>query len=66
MTDQLHEFNLTIYALAPVVVRRGGNYAWIVGNFGSTKFEAWLQEAIGRHETKSMGGGIYLIHRVKK
>ena len=65
-TDQSHEFNLTIYAMAPVIVRRGANSEWIIGNFGTRKFEAWLQGAIGAHETENIGGGIYLIHRVNK
>ena len=66
ITDQLHEYNLTIYALAPVILRRGSNYAWIVGNFGTKQFEPWLQNSIGNHETEAIGGGIYLIHKVKK
>lgn len=66
LTDQLHEFNLTIYALAPVIVRRGGNYVWIVGNFGTKAFEPWLQGVIGKHVTQDIGGGIYLIHKVQK
>ena len=66
MTDQLHEFNLTIYALAPVIVRRGSNYAWIVGDFGSREFEPWLRNSIGNYKIEDIGGGIYLIHKVKK
>lgn len=68
-TDQFHEFNLTVYSLAPVIVRRGAETEWIMGNFGTLspqKIETWLDSSIGPHITQEFSGGIYLIHRVEK
>lgn len=68
-TDQFHEFNLTVYTLAPLIVRRGTESAWVVGNFGqlsAKKFEPWLQTVVGNHTLQEISGGIYLIHRVEK
>jgi hypothetical protein len=68
-TDQSHEFNLTKYTLAPVIVHRGVEYPWLIGNFGnlsSKKVELWLSDSIGGYEIENIGGGIYLIHRVEK
>jgi hypothetical protein len=68
-TDQFHEFNLTKYTLAPLIVHRGVEYPWIMGNFGnlsSKKIELWLRDSIGSYAIENIGGGIYLIHRVQK
>lgn len=68
-TDQFHEFNLTVYTLAPLIVRRGADSAWIVGNFGTLsakKFEPWLKTAVGSYTLQEISGGIYLIHRVEE
>jgi hypothetical protein len=66
LTDQMNEFQLTKYTLAPAIVRRGIDYPWIIGNFSTRKFRPWLQGKIGNYEIKEIGGGIYLIHRVQK
>ena len=63
--DQLNEFRLTKYVLAPVVVDRGFDTPWIIGNFSSAKFKNWLQDTIGNYEITDVGGGIYLIHRLQ-
>ncbi len=33
LAAQMQEYSLTKYALAPVVVRQGVEYEWIIGNF---------------------------------
>ena len=63
-TAQVQEFSLTRYALAPVVVRPGTEYEWIVGNFTQPGFEAVLNTQIPSGYTlEKFGAGIYLIHR---
>ena len=61
----LNEFRLTKYALAPIIVERGSDYDWILGNFSESRFKPWLQDTIGKYEIKKIGG-IYLIHRMQK
>jgi len=63
--DQDNEFRLTKYVLAPVIVNRGLEYEWIVGNFSQHRFEDWLRGEIGEYQLKEIGGGVYLIHRVQ-
>jgi hypothetical protein len=63
-TAQVQEYSLTRYALAPVVVRPGVAYEWIVGNFTQPGFEDLLKEKITTAYTiRKFGAGIYLIHR---
>ena len=61
--DQDAEYVLTQYALAPIMVQPGLEQEWIVGNFLHPGFEAWLDRSLPSYEIKSLGFGIYLIHR---
>lgn len=65
-THELFDFDLTEYALIPIIVRRGLNYPWIIGNFSSKNFEGWLRNSIGTYDIEDMGSGIYIIHRVQR
>ncbi len=60
---ELVEFDLTKYALSPVIVHRGVKYPWIIGNFSARNFDGWLKSLIGAYEIQDLGSGIYLIHR---
>lgn len=58
------EYALTQYALAPIVVRLGVDYEWIIGNFTQPGFESILHQNIPTDFTiTKFGAGIYLIHR---
>jgi hypothetical protein len=59
--DQI-EYTLTQYALAPMIVNKGTNYEWIVGNFGKGTFTAWVQSHPGNYKLVRFPYGIYLIH----
>ena len=61
----LNEFRLTKYTLAPIIVERGADFPWIIGNFSAYHFKPWLRDTIGNYEIKEIGGGIYLIHRLQ-
>ena len=63
---ELVELYLTQYTLSPVIVRRGSDYAWIIGNFSAKNFAGWLKTTIGAYEIQDLGSGIYLIHRAKQ
>jgi hypothetical protein len=66
-SDQVNEFKMTRYVMAPVIVMQGVDYPWIIGNFSSnTRFKSWLQDKIGYYEMQEFSGGIYLIHKVQK
>ena len=60
----VQEYSLTRYALAPVAVRQGAGYEWIVGNFTEPGFESSMEELISTpYKIQGFGSGIYLIHR---
>ena len=61
--DQDAEYVLTQYAMAPIMVKPGLEQEWIIGNFLHPGFEAWLDHSLPSYEIKSLGFGIYLIHR---
>jgi hypothetical protein len=64
MTAQVQEYSLTKYALAPVVVRQGVDYEWLIGNFTQPGFEDFIQAQIpAGYSIQKLGAGIYLIHR---
>ena len=63
------EFFLTQYGLAPVVLQKGSDHEWIVGNFGHTltKLElSALDRMLGPHSTQDFGFGIYLLHKLPR
>jgi len=64
-TALIQEYSLTRYALAPVVVRTGVEFEWIIGNFTQLGFESILNEQIpSGYAIEKLGFGIYLIHRI--
>jgi hypothetical protein len=62
--DQDTEYVLSQYALAPVKVVPGLEAEWILGNFVTPDFQAWLDQSVPAHEMTKIGYGIYLIHRI--
>jgi hypothetical protein len=62
LDDQI-EYTLTQYALAPIIVNKGTDYEWIVGNFGKGTFTAWSQLHPGEFDILRFPYGVYLIHR---
>lgn len=68
----INEFFMTQYALAPVVLKRGTEQNWIIGNFGKKKqlspkvVKRWLDGQLGNYSIQDFGSGIYLIHRLEK
>jgi len=64
--DYITSYNLTQYALAPLIVRQGANYSWVVANFMSPGFDDWLKSTLGPYEMTDLGFRIYLIHREQK
>ena len=61
--DQI-EFALTQYALAPIIVNKGIDYEWVIGNFGKGTYAAWAQDHGGEFAAQHFPYGIYLLHRL--
>lgn len=62
------ELFMTQYGMAPVVLRMGYEFEWIIGNFGNAiplqSIESWLDQRLGNYTIQNLGFGIYLIHRI--
>jgi hypothetical protein len=60
------EFFMTQYGIAPVVLVKGYDHEWILGNFGSAlplkSIKARLDEKLDEYTIQSLGFGLYLIH----
>lgn len=63
--DQI-EYTLTQYVMSPIVVRKGSDHEWIIGNFSKQGYEAWMQANPGHYDVTALNYGIFLIHRLQK
>lgn len=58
------EYVLAQYVLAPLVIVRGVEQEWNVGNLSRTAYEVWSHSNQGQFEVTEFQGGVYLLHRV--
>ena len=63
--DQI-EYTLTQYVMAPIVVRKGADREWIIGNFSKQGYEDWIRANPGPYEVTSLSYGDYLMLRLQK
>jgi hypothetical protein len=61
--NDLGEYVLTQYAMAPVILIRGTDQEWNIGNLSGPAFKAWETTAHDAFDVTQYGGGIYLLHR---
>lgn len=62
-SDLETEYRLTQYALAPVVVARGPDYDYVVGNITVTQFDEALEEYFHLLVQREFGYGILLLRK---
>lgn len=58
------EYVLTQYAMAPIIIVKGTDYEWNIGNLSSQGYETWSAENAGTFEAIPLKGGLYLLHRI--
>ncbi len=58
--DSNEEYALTQYFLAPLIVQRGTQYEYVIGNFGNPEYDYKVEETLGIEQIASYGMGIYL------
>lgn len=59
--DQTTEYVLTQYTFTPRIIRRGFVSAWIIGNFTTPNYRAWLDQHLENYAVDDYGFGIVLI-----
>ncbi len=57
------EYVLTQYVMAPIVIIKGTEQEWNIGNLSPPAFRAWSQTNHGQFEVTAFSGGLYLLHR---
>ena len=60
------EYILTQYVMAPIIIVKGTDQEWNIGNLGKQAYEVWSRSNHGQFEVTPFKGNIYLIHRVGK
>jgi len=63
--DLHNEYVLTQYALAPIIVVRGSNYEWVVGNLTPEGYQIWHKTAQEKYDVVFSRYGLYLFHRTE-
>lgn len=61
--DQTEEYSMTQYSLAPLIVVKGANEEWIIGNFGDTPPGFKIDDYFHVQIIHNYGWGIYLLKR---
>lgn len=62
--DQETEYILTQYALAPLVLKRGAGFEWVVANLTPPAYKKWRAALAGPVEIFEFGSDFHLIHRL--
>jgi hypothetical protein len=60
------EYVLAQYVLAPLVIVKGADQEWNIGNLGRTAYEVWSRSNHGEFEVTEFQGGLYLLHRIRR
>ena len=58
------EYILTQYAMAPIILIKGTDQEWNIGNLSNAAFAAWSEHHSGNFEVTPFKGGLYLLHRI--
>jgi hypothetical protein len=61
--DNETEYVLTQYAMAPVIVARGGDREWIIVNLAPRDFKTWLAAQPSDVDVTKYPNGLYLVQR---
>lgn len=64
--DEQGEYVLVQYSLAPIIIVKGLDQEWNVGNFSRKAYKIWAKSNHGQFEVFPFKGNLYLIHRLNK
>ena len=60
------EYVLTQYALAPIIIVRGTDQEWNIGNLDKPAFDIWYSSHQGQFDVIPFKDKLYLFHRLQK
>lgn len=58
------EYVLTQYVMSPIIIVKGTDQEWNIGNLRPQAYKIWSQSNHGQFEVTPFKGNIYLIHRL--
>ncbi len=58
------EYILSQYAMAPIILIKGTDQEWNIGNLSRGAFEEWSAHHSGAFDVTPLKGSLYLLHRV--
>lgn len=61
--DDMGEYVLTQYALAPIIIIRGTDQEWNVANLSAEAYRLWSMQEHPAFDVRPLGNGIQLLHR---
>jgi hypothetical protein len=64
--DDEGEYVLTQYVMSPIILVKGADQEWNVGNLSPQAYAAWSESHDGQFEVIPFKGNIYLLHKVGK
>lgn len=63
--DEQGEYVLVQYVMAPIIIVRGTDQEWNIGNLSREAYRLWNQSNQGQFDVTPLKDNIYLIHRLK-
>ncbi|MBI2758517.1 MAG: hypothetical protein HYX49_07540 [Chloroflexi bacterium] len=60
------EYVLVQYVMSPIIIVKGTDQEWNIGNLSREAYKIWSQSNVGQFEVFAFKGNIYLFHKVSK
>ena len=60
------EYVLVQYVMSPIIIARGTDHKWNIGNLKPKAYKLWSQSHQGQFEVFPFKGNLYLFHRLSK
>jgi len=60
------EYVLTQYVMAPIILIKGTDQEWNIGNLGPKAYKIWSESNQGKFEVIPYQGNIFLLHKLVK
>jgi hypothetical protein len=64
--NDLGEYVLTQYVMAPIVIIKGTDQEWNIANLSIPAYRAWSITNQGQFEVTAFNGGLYLLHKIQR
>ncbi len=63
LANDAGEYVLTQYVMAPIIIIKGTDEEWNIGNLSPQAYRSWSLMNQGKFDVRAFTGGLYLMHR---